>query len=62
MSMLKSLEAVQNTFKDKCPKCMGELVFLASCKNSSDYIVMCMSTQCGFLIVREGNFSFYSSG
>lgn len=57
-----SIEAVKNTFNDKCPKCMTSLVFFQSCKNSKDYIVMCTALQCGFLIIREGQFSYYSSG
>jgi len=62
MSKFDDIENVKRIYKEKCPRCMGEIVFFGSNQNTSDYIVLCLSSACGFCIIKEGQFSYFSSG
>lgn len=53
------LEKLKKVYKI-CPRCQGELHFLTNCND--DIIIMCGKKRCEFCLIREGAYTFMSSG
>jgi hypothetical protein len=57
--MSNDLEKLKKLYKI-CPRCQQDLQFLTNCFD--DVVIMCSKKACEFAIIREGAYTFMSSG